>query len=166
MSAIKLRLAMKTFSKLFFSVFICLSAGILGSYLTMDSVKTWYTELNRPSFTPPEWTFGIVWPILYVMMGVSAFLIWNKGLESKQVKTALVLFTIHLILNILWTPLFFGLHLVGTALIEIIFLWAAILLTIIVFCKISKPAALLLIPYILWVSFAVTLNAGFWILNR
>jgi tryptophan-rich sensory protein len=131
----------------------------------MDSVSTWYAELSRPSFTPPGWAFGVVWPILYVMMGTSAFLIWNVGLGKRQTKVAIGLFLIQLVLNGLWTPIFFGLHMIALALVEIILLWVAILLTIIAFWKISKLSAFLLVPYILWVSFAVVLNAAFWYLN-
>lgn len=144
---------------------LCLMTGFLGSFLTMDSVKTWYAELSKPSFNPPDWAFGVVWPILYVMMGISAFLIWNKGLNNKQVKKALGIFLLQLVLNGIWTPIFFGLHMMGFALVEIILLWLAIMATIISFRKISKPAAYLLIPYILWVSFAVILNAALWQLN-
>ena len=153
-------------AKLLCSVSTCLFIGFLGSYATRDSVTTWYASLSRPSFTPPDWTFGVVWPILYVMMGISAFLIWNKGLDKREVKLALVIFGLQLILNGLWTLVFFGLHLIGLALVEIIIMWAAILLTIFVFWRVSKTAALLLLPYILWVSFAIILNSGLFLLNR
>ena len=152
--------------KLICSVAVCILIGFVGSFVTRDSVSTWYAELSRPSFTPPDWTFGVVWPILYVMMGISAFLIWNEGFDKREVKVALGIFGLQLILNGLWTPIFFGLHLIGVALIEIIMMWAAILLTIISFWKISKSAALLLLPYILWVRFAVILNASLFLLNR
>jgi tryptophan-rich sensory protein len=132
----------------------------------MDSVSTWYADLSKPSFNPPDWAFGVVWPILYVMMGVSAFLVWRKGLSSEQAKVALGLFILQLVLNGIWTPIFFGLHMMGLALAEIILLWVAILMTIIAFWRISKPATYLLIPYILWVSFAIALNASLWHLNR
>ncbi|MHC4749769.1 MAG: TspO/MBR family protein [Planctomycetota bacterium] len=157
---------MKKLSKLACSVFVCLLAGFLGSFATMDSVNTWYGDLSRPSFTPPDWVFGVVWPILYVMMGISAFLIWNKGIGNKQARLALGLFVLQLVLNGLWTPIFFGLHMVGLALAEIILLWVTILATILAFWRISKTAAYLLIPYILWVSFAIGLNAALWHLNR
>jgi benzodiazapine receptor len=101
-----------------------------------------------------------------MMMGISAFMIWNMGFDKTEVKVALVIFGLQLVLNGLWTPIFFGLHLIGLALVEIIVMWAAILLTIISFWKISKPAALLLLPYIFWVSFAIVLNASLFILNR
>ena len=157
---------MKAIGKLISSVSICLLTGFGASFLTMDSVKTWYADLSKPSFNPPDWAFGVVWPVLYVMMGVAAFLIWNKRARGKQVRIALGLFVLQLVLNGLWTPIFFGLHMMGLALAEIILLWLAILATIITFWKISKTAACLLIPYILWVSFAITLNASLWHLNR
>jgi tryptophan-rich sensory protein len=152
--------------KLTCSVAVCILIGFLGSFSTRGSVTTWYADLSRPSFTPPDWIFGVVWPILYVMMGISAFIIWNKGLDKREVKVALGIFGLQLILNGLWTPIFFGLHLIGFALIEIVMMWAAILLTIISFWKISKSATLLFLPYILWVSFAIVLNASLFILNR
>ena len=152
--------------RLICSVSVCVLTGVLGSFATRDSITTWYGELSRPSFTPPDWTFGVVWPVLYVMMGISAFLIWNMDISTRQVKVALGIFALQLILNGLWTPIFFGLHLIGLALVEIIMMWAAILLTIFAFWRVSKAATLLLLPYILWVSFAVVLNASLFLLNR
>ena len=157
---------MKKIGRLVCSVSVCLLTGFLGSFITVDSVATWYADLSRPSFTPPDWTFGVVWPILYVMMGISAFLIWNSGIHRRQVKVALGFFAVQLVLNGLWTPIFFGLHMMGVAFVEILLLWAAILATILAFRRISKAAALLLLPYILWVSFAAVLNAALWLLNR
>ena len=157
---------MKAIGKLICSVSVCLLTGFAGSYSTMDSVSTSYADLSKPSFNPPDWAFGVVWPILYVMMGVSAFLVWNKGIISRTAKVALGLFLLQLVLNGLWTPIFFGLHMMGFALAEIILLWIAILATIIAFWRISKPATYLLIPYMLWVSFAIALNAALWHLNR
>ena len=157
---------MAKISRLICSVSACLLTGFLGSYATRDSITSWYAELSRPSFTPPDWTFGVVWPILYVMMGISAFLTWNVGIDKREVRVALGVFVLQLILNGLWTPIFFGLHLIGLALVEIIMMWAAILLTIFVLWKVSRPAALLLLPYILWVSFAAVLNASLFLFNR
>ncbi|MHC4597066.1 MAG: TspO/MBR family protein [Planctomycetota bacterium] len=156
---------MKTIGKLVCSVSICLLTGFLGSFFTMDSAKTWYAGLSRSSLTPPDWAFGIVWPVLYILMGTSAFLIWNAGVDKIQVRVALGVFAFQLLLNGIWTPIFFGLHLIGLALVEIVFLWAAVLTTIFAFRKVSKTAAVLLLPYILWLSFAVFLNACFWLLN-
>jgi benzodiazapine receptor len=147
-------------------VAVCLLIGFLGSFVTRNYITTWYDQLSRPSFTPPDWTFGVVWPVLYVIMGISAFLIWNEGFNRRQVKVALSVFALQLILNGLWSPIFFGLHMIGPALVEIIMLWAAILLTIFAFWRLSKSAALLLLPYILWVSFAVVLNVSLFLLNR
>ena len=157
---------MRAIGKLVCSVSVCVATGFLGSFSTMDSVNTWYADLSRQSFTPPDWAFGVVWPILYVMMGISAFMIWNKGLSSRQVKVALGLFILQLVLNGLWTPIFFGLHMIALALAEITLLWVAIIITILAFWRISRAAAYLLLPYILWVSFAIALNAALWQLNR
>ena len=157
---------MKAIGKLICSVSVCLLTGFVGSFSTMDSVRTWYADLSKPSFNPPGWVFGVVWPILYVMMGIAAFLIWSKGVGSRQTRVALGLFMFQLVLNGLWTPIFFGLHMMALALAEIILLWVAILATILAFRRISKPAAYILIPYILWVSFATVLNAALWHLNR
>ncbi|UCG47321.1 MAG: tryptophan-rich sensory protein [Phycisphaerales bacterium] len=135
-------------------------------FTTRQALSTWYANLNKPFFTPPAWLFGPVWTTLYLIMGISAFLVWQKGLESRPVRIALLFFLIQLALNALWTPLFFGLQIPLLAFVEIIFLLAAILLTIIFFAKVSAPAALLLCPYVLWVAFAAVLNASIWILNR
>ena len=157
---------MKAFGKLVCSICVCLATGLLGSITTVESVSTWYADLSKPSFNPPAWAFGVVWPILYVLMGISAFLIWNKGIGSKQVKVALALFVIQLLLNGVWSPIFFGLHMIDLALAEIILLWVVIIMTILAFWRISRMAGCLLLPYILWVSFAVVLNAALWHLNR
>jgi translocator protein len=157
---------MKGMGKLVLCIVACLLTGILGSFAVRDSVDGWYAGLARPSFAPPNWAFGVVWPILYVMMGVAAFIVWTKGLGDRRVRVALGLFILQLVLNGLWTPLFFGLHWIAVALVELILLWVAILFTILAFRRISRLAAYLLVPYILWVSFAIALNAGFWYLNR
>ena len=147
-------------------VVLCLGVGFVSSFFQTGSVSGWYSTLDRPMFNPPGWAFGIVWPILYVMMGIAAGILWNKPIGLKSLHTALKLFLFQLVLNGLWMPLFFGLQRIDLALLEIIFLWIMILVTTIVFYGHSKSAGLLLIPYLLWVSFAVYLNAGYWILNR
>jgi translocator protein len=157
---------MNKLGKLVCSVSLCLLTGFVGSFSTMNSVTSWYADLSRPSFTPPDWTFGVVWPILYIMMGISVFMIWNLGLDKKKVKIALGIFLLQLVLNGLWTPIFFGLHMIALALIEIVLLWVVILMTILVFWRISKAATFFLFPYILWVSFAAVLNSALWYLNR
>jgi len=151
--------------KLVISIVICIGAGLLPSPITASSMD-WYQTLNKPFFNPPNWIFAPVWTVLYLLMGISAFLIWQKGLENKQVRVALIIFLVQLVLNVVWTPLFFGLKMQLIAFIDILLLWDVILLTIIHFHKLSRPAAMLLIPYLLWVSFAVILNLSIVILNR
>lgn len=149
--------------KLIASIIICQLAGIIGSFFTVSSVSTWYTTINKPFFNPPSFVFGSVWITLYLLMGISLYLIWNN--YSKDMKLPLIFFGIQLGLNSLWSILFFGLQNPLFAFIEIIILWAFILLSIIGFYKKSKPAAYLLVPYILWVSFAAILNFSIFYLN-
>ena len=157
--------------KLIIAIVVSELAGIIGSVFTTPSIAGWYATLVRPALNPPAWIFGPVWTTLFALMGLSAWLIWQKldsGSEAgmtKRVKIALGIFIGQLILNTLWSIIFFGLHSPGAAFVEIIFLWLAILATIIAFAKISKPAAWLLVPYILWVSFAGYLNYSIWMLN-
>ncbi len=157
---------LNNFSKLIIAIIFSELAGIIGSVFTTSSITGWYSTLTKPALNPPAWVFGPVWTTLFALMGISAFLIWKKGLDRKDVKIALGIFLGQLVLNTLWSIIFFGLHSPGGALIEIIFLWLAILATIIVFAKISRPSAWLLLPYILWVSFAGYLNFNIWTLNR
>jgi translocator protein len=153
--------------KLVVSCAVPFVVGIMGSlFMTADTLSNWYANLNKPFFNPPNWIFGPVWTTLYIMMGISAFLIWRKGLDNKVVRLALSCFIIQLFLNAIWTPLFFGLHSPLLGLIDIVLLLNAIIVTIFVFSKISCPAALLLVPYLAWVSFATVLNASIYLLNR
>lgn len=153
------------FLKLAIAIIVSELAGIIGSVFTAPSITGWYAGIVKPTFNPPSWLFGPVWITLFALMGIAAFLVWEKGLERRDVKIALGIFIGQLILNTLWSIIFFGLHSPGGAFIEIIFLWLAIVATIISFAKISKPAAWLLVPYILWVSFAMFLNYTIWTLN-
>lgn len=155
----------KDIIKLVVAIAIAELAGIVGSIFTTSSIPTWYVTLAKPELAPPNWIFAPVWTTLFVLMGIAAFLVWRRGLGRRDVKIALGIFLGQLVLNTLWSIIFFWLHSPGGAFIEIIFLWFAILATIIVFARISKPAAWLLIPYILWVSFAGYLNYAIWILN-
>lgn len=155
----------KNFLKLIIAIVGSEAAGIIGSIFTISSIPTWYAMIAKPEFAPPNWLFGPVWTTLFALMGIAAFLVWKKGTERKDVKVALGIFVLQLVLNTLWSIIFFGLRSPGGAFIEIIFLWLAILWTIVAFHKISKAAAYLLIPYILWVSFAAYLNYAIWILN-
>jgi tryptophan-rich sensory protein len=152
--------------KIVIMVVLCLAVGGVSGYVSGSSgVGDWYPSLVKPYITPPSWLFGVVWPILYILMGVAAGLIWAKGLSNKSVRLALGLFLIQLIFNGFWSPLFFGLHRIDWALLEIIVLWIAIAVTEAAFWKIHPAAAILLWPYLVWVSFAVALNSLFWKLN-
>jgi translocator protein len=147
-------------------IVICELAGILGSIFTMPSIPGWYAGLTKPAFNPPSWLFGPVWTLLYALMGLAAWLVYEKGAKRPDVKKALSVFAAQLILNALWSIVFFGAHMILGAVVVIILLWALILLTILLFWRISKPAAWLLVPYILWVSFASVLNVSLYVLNR
>ena len=167
--------------KLFLSIIVCELAGVIGSVFTTSQINLWYVYLKKPSFNPPNWIFGPVWTILFVLMGISLFLVLEKVPLSQTAnkffgkvftknfwtgkESAVVVFAIQLILNIKWSFLFFAFHSPALAFVEIIFLWLAILWTIFKFYKISKNASYLLIPYILWVSFASFLNLSIWLLN-
>lgn len=137
---------------------VCQITGVVGSIFTRPSIPTWYSSLQKPDFTPPDWLFAPVWITLYTLMGISAYLVWNKGFENKNIKISLFIFAVQLLLNALWSFLFFGLHSPLYAFIEIIILWIAIAIVILYFLKISLPSGFLLLPYLLWVSFAVVLN--------
>jgi len=151
--------------KLIIAVLIPLIAGFIGGFFTFASVNDWYATINKPSFNPPSWVFGPAWTILYILMGVSLYLVWIKGIESRRAKIAVILFAFQLFLNVLWSLLFFGLRSPYYAYLEINFLWVSILITMIAFYHVSKKAAYLMVPYILWVSFATILNFFVFMLN-
>ncbi|MFA5935397.1 MAG: TspO/MBR family protein [Patescibacteria group bacterium] len=155
----------KDYIALFAAIAISESAGLIGSASSIQSIPIWYTTLTKPPLNPPGWVFGPVWTLLYAIMGIAAFMVWRKGTQHRAVKNALTVFGLQLVLNALWSVIFFGFRSPAAALIEIIALWIAIVWTIILFYKISRPAAWLLLPYILWVSFAVYLTAAVWYLN-
>ena len=152
-------------AKLIVSIVVCVLAGVTGSLFTASSVGTWYSTINKPSFNPPSWIFGPVWTFLYVLMGIALFRIWSLGIEKTGVKNVMVFFGIQLILNALWSFSFFGLKSPITGLINILILLIFIVLTLMKFRKIDKLAGNLLIPYLLWVSFASVLNFEIWRLN-
>lgn len=151
---------------LLFSVGICFLAAALGSAFTTGAIDTWYATLNKPFFNPPNWVFGPVWTLLYLLMGISLYLIWITKTDKKTKRQALTFFFIQLGLNALWSILFFGLKSPSAALVGIIVLLIAICLTIRNFLRVSKLAAWLLIPYLAWVSFATILNLSILLLNR
>jgi tryptophan-rich sensory protein len=151
--------------KLVISFLIPLLAGFIGSIFTSKSVSTWYAGLAKPGFNPPDYVFGPVWTFLYLLMGFSLFLIWKQGIRKKIIRKSLAVFGIQLFLNMAWSFLFFGLQSPLLAFIEIIILWAAILLMILSFYRIKRIAAYAQIPYLLWVSFAAVLNLSIVLLN-
>ncbi len=155
----------KNYKLLAMSIGVCLLAGLVGGFFTSPSIGTWYVSLNKPAINPPNWIFFPVWTSLYILMGASLYLILKNGWKLEKIRAAIKVFCGQLFLNILWSAIFFGLRAPAGAFAEIIFLWLAILLTILKFWKISKPAAYLLVPYILWVSLAAYLNYSVWILN-
>ena len=157
----------KSVARLLVACGISLAAGLIGSFTTMgEGFNLWYATIEKPSFTPPNWVFGPVWTILYLLMGVAAFLIWQKGVQFRMIRIALRWFLVQLVLNALWTPVFFGLHQIGWAFVVIVLLWIAIVVTTYCFARVSKTGAALLVPYLLWVSFAAVLNGAIWWLNR
>ena len=137
-------------------------AGFLGSLFTIKSIDNWYLYLNKPSFNPPNWIFGPVWTLLYLLMGFSIYLIWQKKRKNKKV---FWIFWVHLFFNAIWTPIFFGLHNLGLAFACIVLIWLFIIYLIISFWKINKLSSIFLWPYLLWVSFAAILNYSIWQLN-
>lgn len=150
--------------KLVSAVMVCFTAAGLGSLATFSQIPTWYVTLMKPVWNPPNWLFSPVWTVLYGLMGVTLYLLWQSRDKIKSV--ALRFFYIQLALNVLWSWIFFGWHRLDIALVEIIVLWIAILKTIFYTYKVSKTAGLILIPYVIWVSFASFLNYTIWMLNR
>ena len=157
---------LKDYFALIGSIVICELAGGIGAIFTTAAIPTWYGGLMKPPLNPPSWVFGPVWGILYCLMGIGAFLVWGKGWVRKDVKMALGIFVLQFALNTLWSILFFGLHSPLLGLICLVAMWLAIVWTMVVFWKISRAAMWLLVPYILWVTFAGYLNLGIFILNR
>lgn len=145
-------------------VSITFLVSYLGAWLTFESVSTWYQTLVKPPLTPPDWVFGPVWTLLYGFMALAAWLVWRQG-GMQQNKTAMQLYFIQLVINLGWSYMFFYLQAPLAAFLEILLLWALILWTLLSFRKAYSPAGVLLVPYLLWVSFAAYLNAGIWILN-
>ncbi len=155
----------KKITQLIVSILGCLSVGIVGALFTTPAIPTWYNTLSKPLFSPPSWVFGPAWTMLYIMIGISLYLVWTKKSDANTKQNALYIFFAQLFLNAIWSPIFFGLQSPFIALIIITLLWATIIININVFYKVSKTAALLLIPYLLWVSFATVLNFAIWQLN-
>ncbi|MFH1423526.1 MAG: TspO/MBR family protein [Candidatus Nealsonbacteria bacterium] len=179
---------MKNIVKFIVSILICQATGVLGSFFTAPAINTWYAFLAKSSFNPPDFVFAPVWTLLFLLMGIALYLVWSKNwhievkAETANQKTwnpisrklytgtwreenAVAIFSLQLGLNILWSIIFFGLKAPGFAFFEILMLWFAILYTIVNFYRISKASSFLLLPYLLWVSFAAVLNFAIWRLN-
>lgn len=152
-------------AKIIIGILICNGVGLLASAVTLDAIPNWYAQLNKPSFNPPNWLFGPVWTVLYTLMGVSAAAIWEAGVDRPEVKKALTVFAVQLGLNGIWSYLFFGYQNPLFAFIEILCLLIVIVVTIFHFKNIKKWTAWLLIPYLIWVSFAAILNFSIYLLN-
>ncbi|MCR4313680.1 MAG: tryptophan-rich sensory protein [Candidatus Uhrbacteria bacterium] len=152
------------FLTLILSIALAQAAGLIGSFFTVSSVGTWYATLTLPSFAPPSWVFGPAWITLYTLMGIAAYLVWRER-RQKIARTALAVYGVHLVFNALWSVIFFGLRNPGLAFVEIILLLILIVFTTILFWRIDRRAGWLMMPYILWTSFAAYLNFSIWILN-
>jgi tryptophan-rich sensory protein len=139
-------------------------AAVVGSVFTIPAITTWYSSLNKPFFTPPDWLFGPAWTVLYILMAIALYLVWKEP-KSKQRDSAIALYAGQLIVNVLWSVGFFGFHNILLGVVLIVLMLVLILLTTYEFYKISKPAAYAMVPYILWVSFATCLNAAVYLLN-
>jgi tryptophan-rich sensory protein len=145
-------------------VLVCFSVAGVSSVWTVSEVSGWYRTLARPVIAPPDWVFGPVWSLLYLLMAIAAWLVWE--LPSSQARTTgITVFLLQLGLNFAWSVLFFRQHAIGGALVEIVLLWASIMATILMFWRVSPVSAWLLLPYLAWVSFATLLNWAFWRLN-
>ncbi|MDB5196035.1 MAG: tryptophan-rich sensory protein [Flaviaesturariibacter sp.] len=155
---------MKNWVKLVLSIAIPQIVAATAAYFTVTGVGTWYKTIQRPAWNPPNWVFGPVWTMLYLMMGIAFFLIWKSS--SPYRKVPVLLWATQLVVNFLWSFLFFGKHQIGWAMIDLVVLWLLILLTIFSFARINKTAACLLVPYISWVSFAGILNYTICVLNK
>jgi len=154
------------FLKFVGSISLCFVVAFLGSIFTASSIPTWYALLSKPFFNPPNWIFAPVWTILYFLMGVSFYIVWSNKTKNKKKDIAVKFFLFQLILNLLWSLVFFGLRELFLSLIIIILLWLSILATIKLFCKISDIASYLLVPYVLWITFALMLNFAILLLNK
>lgn len=145
------------------SIGICLAVGVVAGLFTSQAIPTWYANLAKPGFSPPNWLFGPVWTLLYILMGGALYLVWQQ--TKSLVSVTVIVFFVQLALNFAWSFIFFKLHSPVGALVDIMLLWLAIAASMILFYQVSKTASLLLVPYLAWVSFATVLNAAIVRLN-
>jgi len=151
--------------KLVVSLFVPLLVGVVGGIVTAPAIGAWYTGLKKPAFNPPAAVFGPAWTVLYLLMGVAFFLVWRRAADDPLARFAMAAFGVQLALNLAWSLLFFGLHSPLLGLVDIALLWLAILITIVYFFRVSTAAGVLMLPYILWVTFAAALNFSIWTFN-
>ena len=155
----------RSFLRLIGCLALCLGVALANGSVTYPEIPTWYASLTKPSWTPPDWVFPIVWSALYVMMGVSLWLVWDRAAGTPERQTTIRLFLLQLGLNAAWSPVFFGLHHTRAALAIILLLASAMTATILAAWRTQRLAAWLLAPYLAWVVYAATLNAGIVTLN-
>jgi len=148
------------------SILIPLVIGYIGAIVTLPQISTWYSSLSKPWWSPPNWLFGPIWTTLYVLMGIALFLVWREGIHRRDVRFAILIFGVQLVLSLIWSVVFFSLHALFGSFAIVMLLWLAILANIIAFLIISKWAGLLLVPYIIWVSIASYLNYSVYLLNH
>ncbi|HSW77891.1 MAG TPA: TspO/MBR family protein [Candidatus Chromulinivoraceae bacterium] len=156
---------MSKINKLLISVIISLSAGVIGSLATVSAIPTWYSHLEKPLLNPPNWVFGPVWTALYILMGVSLYLVWTAVGKKKAKQQAYLAFAVQLLLNVLWSVMFFGLRNLWGGALVIVLLFVALAVTMILFRAFSRTAFWLLVPYIAWICFATYLNVSIAVLN-
>ncbi len=147
------------------SLALCQGAGAVGGWATAASLREWYPLLRKPWFTPPNWLFPVAWTLFFLLMGIALFLVWSQGSSTPGVAPALAIFGVHLVLNMLWSVFFFTLRSPGWALVELVLFWLSIVASILAFAPVSRAAAWLLVPYLVWVTFAGLLNWSIWRLN-
>lgn len=157
--------SLRNLTALLISVFLAQGVGLLGSLATVPNIDTWYRDLTKPIFTPPDSVFPIVWPLLFTLMAVAAWLVWLSRNENPYARTGLIWYGVQLVCNVAWSFLFFGVQSPSAALVEIFILLAAIIITTWYFYKVDIKAAILMTPYILWVGYATVLNGSIVLLN-
>ena len=156
----------KDLLKLAGCILLCLYVGFIGIGFTTPALAAWYQYLNKPSFNPPNWIFGPVWTLLYILMGIALFLVYKKTKENRLAKQGVFVFMVHLAFNFSWSIIFFGGQMIALAFANIIVLWLFIVYLTIIFWRVDKRASILLWPYLAWVSFASVLNYAIMFLNR
>jgi tryptophan-rich sensory protein len=159
------RMKIASIPKLAAAILSCVIIGSLGSIVTITGPGSWYASLEKPFFSPPNWVFAPVWITLFTLMGIAIYLVWESGMRRREVQVAIAVFCGQFALNVLWSFLFFGLQSPLYGLVDIALLWLMILATIVLFHRVQKTAAYLLIPYIAWVSLATALNGAVYLLN-